>query len=99
MTTAFSDSDHENNVVIRRSHLGIMIFVNNVLFETFIKQKTILKATPFGLEIVRLCIARDLIVKTRLNLKTIEVPLIGVTNIYCNKQGVVKNTSIPKSTP
>jgi hypothetical protein len=43
-------------------------------------------------------IARDLAVKTRLKLKSIGIPLAGPANVYCDNQGVVKNTSIPEST-
>ena len=43
-------------------------------------------------------IGRDLAVKTRLKLKSIGVPLMDPENVYCDNQGVVKNTSIPKST-
>ena len=29
---------------------------------------------------------------------SISVPLLGPTNVFCDNQGVVKNTSIPEST-
>ena len=34
----------------------------------------------------------------RLKLMSVGVPLLGPTNVYCDNQGVVKNTSIPEST-
>ena len=43
-------------------------------------------------------ITRDLIFKLRIELKSIGIPLIGLTVFYCDNQGVVKNTSVPKST-
>ena len=33
-----------------------------------------------------------------MKLKSIGVPLKGPTNVYCDNQGVVKNTSVPEST-
>ena len=46
-------------------------------------------------------VARDELAQIRvlrLKLKSIGVPLIGPTNMYCDNQGVVKNTSLPEST-
>ena len=43
-------------------------------------------------------IVRDMAVEMRLKLMSIGVPLLGPTNVFCDNQGVVKNTSIPKST-
>jgi hypothetical protein len=43
-------------------------------------------------------ITRDLIVALRLKMKSIGVPLLGAANVYCDNVGVVKNTSVPKST-
>ena len=34
----------------------------------------------------------------RLKLRSIGVPLLGPANVFCDNQGVVKNTSIPEST-
>ena len=34
----------------------------------------------------------------RIKLKAIGVPLLEPANVYCDNQGVVKNTSIPEST-
>ena len=44
-----------------------------------------------------LSIYRYLIVELRIKLKSIRVPLIGPTDIYCDNQGVVKNICIPES--
>ncbi len=43
-------------------------------------------------------IVRDLTVEQRLKLKLIGINFRGPANIYCDNQGVVKNTSAPEST-
>ncbi|KAL7545529.1 hypothetical protein ACHAWF_008875, partial [Thalassiosira exigua] len=48
--------------------------------------------------LVAMRIARDMIVELRLKLKSIGVPMVGPANVFCDNQGVVKNTSIPEST-
>ena len=45
-----------------------------------------------------LSIARDLIVELRIKLKYIGVTLKGPADVYCDNQGVVKNTSVPEYT-
>ena len=97
-TTCFEDADHASNTVTQRLHTGIMLFVNNALIKSYSKRQNTVKSSTFGSELVALRILRDLIVELRLKLKSIGVPLLGPTNVYCDNQGVVKNTSIPEST-
>merc|ERR1712127_1017188 len=94
-STAFEDSDHAGNVITRRSHTGILLFVNNALIRSFSKRQNTVESSTYGSELVALRIARDLIVALRIKLKSIGVPLLGPTNVYCDNQGVMKNTSVP----
>ncbi|KAL7537221.1 hypothetical protein ACHAXR_009342, partial [Thalassiosira sp. AJA248-18] len=98
LTTAFVDSDHASNVMTRRSHTGIMIFINNALIRVFSKRQNTVESSTFGSELVALRICRDLIVELRIKLMSIGGPLKGPTNVHCDNLGVVKNTSIPEST-
>ena len=43
-------------------------------------------------------IARDLIFALRYKLRMFGVPLDGPTDVICDNEGVVKNTSFPQST-
>ncbi|KAL7539628.1 hypothetical protein ACHAWF_006464 [Thalassiosira exigua] len=95
---AFCVSDHMSNVVMRRSHSGILLFAQNVLICSFIKKQNTVEASTYGAELVAMRIARDMIVELRLKLKSIGIPMVGPANVFCNNQGVVKNTSIPEST-
>ena len=72
--------------------------MNNALIKSFSKRQNTVESSTFGSELVALRIARDLIVETRIKLKWIGVPLAGPTDVYCDNQGVVTNTSIPEST-
>ena len=88
-TTAFEDSDHAGNVMTRRSHTGILIFVNNALIRAFSKRQNTVESSTYRSELVTLRITRNLIVELRIKLKSIGVPLLGPTNVYCDNQGVV----------
>lgn len=98
MQSLFVDADHASNVVTRRSHSGIFHFLNNAMIESFSKRQNTVESSTFGSELVAMRIARDLAIKTRLKLKSIGVPLTGAANVFCDNQGVVKNTSVPEST-
>ena len=97
-TTAFVDADHASNVVTRRSHSGILLFVCNALIRYYSKRQNTVESSTFSSELVAMRICRDMIVELRIKLKSIGVPLLGPTDVYCDNQGVVKNVSIPEST-
>ena len=96
--STFVDASHACNVLTRRSHTSILLFPNNALIRAFSKKQNTVESSTYGSELVALRIARDLIVEMRLKLRSIGVPLLGPANVFCDNQGVVKNTSIPEST-
>jgi len=97
-TTAFVDADHASNVVTRRSHTGILLFVCNALIRYYSKRQNTVESSTFSSELVAMRICRDMIVELRIKLKSIGVPLLGPTDVCCDNQGVLKNVSIPEST-
>ncbi len=96
--STFVDSDHAGNVVTRRSHSGIFIFVNNALIKSFSKKQNTVESSTYGSEMVAMRLARDFIVEMRIKLKMFGVPINGAANVYCDNKGVVSNTSVPEST-
>jgi Reverse transcriptase (RNA-dependent DNA polymerase) len=96
--SCFVDANHAGNVVTRQSHTGILIYVQNAPIIWYSKKQNMVEASTFGSELVALRIAKDMIVALRIKLKMFGVPLEGLANVFCDNQGVVKNTSIPQST-
>lgn len=94
----FVDSDHAGNKVTRRSHTGIIIFLQNAPITTFSKKQNTCESSTYGSELVAMRIARDLCSAMRIKLKYFGVPINGPTNMYCDNNAVVKNVSIPEST-
>ena len=94
----FVDADHAGNTVTRRSHSGILIFVNNAMIKAFSKKQNTVEASTYGSEMVTMRISRDFIVEMRIKLKMFGCPIHGAANVYCDNRGVVLNTSIPEST-
>ena len=95
--TCFVDADHAGNVVTRRSHTGILVFLQNAPILWFSKRQNTVETSSFGSEFVAMRIAKELIVGMRYKLRMFGVPVVGPANILCDNRGVVKNTSIPSS--
>ena len=96
--SCFVDADHAGNKVTRRSHTGILIWVNNAPIIWYSKRQNTVETSTFGSELVAMRIAKELIVALRYKLRMFGVPIDGPANVYCDNQGVVKNTSLPEST-
>mmetsp|Transcript_10096 Transcript_10096/g.15277 ORF Transcript_10096/g.15277 Transcript_10096/m.15277 type:complete len:320 (+) Transcript_10096:3214-4173(+) len=95
--TTYLDANHANNVVTRRSHTGILIFVNSALVVQYSKKQNTVESATFGAEMVAMRTARDLTVALRIKLKMFGVPIDGPADFFCDNDSVVKNTSIPTS--
>jgi hypothetical protein len=95
--SAFVDADHAGNVVTRRSHTGIVIFVQNAPIMVYSKRQNTVEAATFGSEFVALRVCKDLIVALRYKLRVFGVPIDGPANVFCDNRGVVKNVSVPES--
>ncbi len=96
--SCFVDSDHAGNKVTQRSHTGILIWVNNSPIIFYSKQQNTVETSTFGSEFVAMRIAKELIVALKYKLRMFGVPIEGPANVYCDNQGVVKNTTLPEST-
>ena len=95
--TCFVDADHAGNMVTRRSHTGIIIFLQNAPILWYSKRQNTVETSSFGSEFVALCIAKEMIVGLRYKLRMFGVPIVGPASILCDNRGVVKNTSLPAS--
>lgn len=95
---AFVDADNAGNVVTSRLHTGILIFVNNAPIIALSKRQNTVELSNFGSKLVATGITKDLIVALRIKFRMFLVPMDGPEDIYCDNQGSVKNTSLPKST-
>ena len=96
--SCFVDADHAGNTVTRRSHTGIMIFVNNALIAWFSKRQNTVETSTFGSEFVALRIAVEQIEALRYKLRMFGVPIDGPGDVYCDNQSVVESSSLPQRT-
>jgi hypothetical protein len=85
--SCFVNANHAGNVITRRSHTGILIFVQNALIMWYSKKQNTVESSTFGSELVALRIARDLLVALRIKLKMFGVLINGPANVFCDNQG------------
>jgi hypothetical protein len=95
--TCFVDANHAGNVVTRRSHTGLLIYIQNTPIIWHSQRQNTVETSTFGSEFVALRNARDLNVALRYKLRMFGIPINGLAITYCDNQGVVKNVSIPES--
>ena len=93
----FVDTNHAGNIVTRRSHTGILLYLQNSPIIWLSRRQNTVETSTFGSEFVALRTARDLIISVRFKLRMFGVPLDGPAQVFCDNQGVVMNTSIPES--
>ena len=94
--SAFIDVHHAGNVDTRRSHTGIIIFVQNAPIIWFSKRQNTVEAAAFGSEFVALRICKELIVELRYTLRIFGIPIEGPTNVFCDNRGVLLNSIRPE---
>eukprot|EP00536_Pseudo-nitzschia_multiseries_P010395 jgi/Psemu1/203174/e_gw1.316.9.1 len=95
--SCFVDADHAGCKATRRSHTGVIIFINNAPIIWFSKRQTTVETSTFGSEIIALKIAIELVEGLRYKLRMMGVPIDGSTNVYCDNDSVVTNVTRPES--
>jgi hypothetical protein len=82
--TCFVDANHAGNVVTRRSHTGILIYIQNTPIIWHSRRQNTVETSTFGSEFVALRNARDLIVALRYRLRMFGIPINGPAKTYCD---------------
>ena len=93
----YVDANHAGNLATRRSHTGILIYVNNAPIVWFSKRQNTVESSSFGSEFVALRIATDMISALLYKLRMMGIPVIGPARVYCDNKSVVTNATVPAS--
>jgi hypothetical protein len=97
VTSSFVDSDHAGCKETRRSHTGVILYVNKAPILWYSKRQNTVETSTFGSEFCAMKIAIDMIEGLRYKLRMMGIPLNGPTSVFCDNQSVVKNTTAPES--
>ena len=96
--SCFVDADHAGCRVTRRSHTGVLIFVNRAPILWYSKRQNTVEASTFGSEFVAAKTAIEMVEGLRYKLRMMGVALDGPTSLFCDNACVVKNSATPEST-
>ena len=93
----YVDANHAGNMANRRSHSGVIIYINNAPIIWYSKRQNTVESSSFGSEYVALRIATELIETLRYKLRTFGIPVDGPCDVFCDNKSVVTNSSVPSS--
>lgn len=95
--SCFVDADHAGCRETRRSHTGVIIYVNRAPILWFSKRQNTVESSTYGSEMLAVRIAIEMIEGLRYKLRTFGVTVDGPCNVFCDNNGVVLNTTNPDS--
>ena len=87
--SVFVDADHAGDKVTRRSHSGILIYLNNAPIDWYSKKQNTVESSTFGSEFIAMRIACDKVEALRYKLRMFGIPIIGPADVYCDNGSVV----------
>ena len=93
----FVDADHAGDRITRRSHTGILLYVNKAPVSWYSKKQTTVESSTFGSEFVALRLAAEQIISLRYKLRMFGVPIEGYANVFCDNESVFINASTAES--
>ena len=82
----YVDANHAGNLSNRRSHSGILIYVNNSLINFYSNRHNTFESSSFGSEFVVLRIATEIVEALRDKLRKFVVNLEGPSEVYCDNK-------------
>jgi hypothetical protein len=95
--TCYVDADHAGCRVTRRSHTGILIFIQKAPIIWYSKRQNTVEASTFGSEFIAMKTAIEQVEALRYKLRMMGIPITCPTNVYCDNEAVFKNSTFPKS--
>ena len=87
--SVFVDADHAVDKVTRRSHSGILIYLNNAPIDRYSKKQNTVESSTFGIEFIAMRISCDKIEALRYKLRMFGIPIIDPSDVYCDNGSVV----------
>ena len=85
-------------LMTRRTQSSILVLLNGALITWYCKQQNTVEALMFGLEFIALRVGYEINDGLRYKFRMMGVPVEGPTNVYCDNEGIVSNSSMAEST-
>ena len=90
-------ANHAGNMANRRSHSGIIIYVNNAHIVWYSKRKNTVEDSSFGSEFIATRIVTETIEALMYKLRCFGIPVEDPAEVFCDNMSVVNNSSITTS--
>ena len=92
-TTAYVYSSYAANKVTRKSHTGCVIFMNRASIIWHSKRQNTIESSAFSSEFLATKTCIEHVSAIRYKIRMFGVPIDGPTNVLCDNESVVKNSS------
>ena len=96
--TMYVDADHATDHETRRSVTGYLLFINKTPIKWYSKKQNTIETSTYGAELVALRIAVETVIEFRYKLRMMGIPIMGPSQVLCDNNSVVLNTTLPSST-
>ena len=96
-TTAYVDSYHASNKVIRRGHTGFIVFLNMALIIWYCNKQNTVEESTFSSDFIADKYCVEHITALCFKLRMLVIPVVDSTKILCDNESVVNNSSILSS--
>ena len=97
LTHCFVDSDHAGDKVTRRSHKGLLLFVNRAPVVWYSKRQNMVETSTFSSKFIAMKTAVEQIEALQYKLRMFGIPIEGSMNVFCDNEAVFKNTTMLKN--
>ena len=97
-THTFVDADRAGNLANRRSHTGMVLFLQSAPIIWVSKRQKTVETSTYGAELCAMKLAIEMIEGLRYKIRMMGIPIQGSTLVYCDNESVVHNLSNPEST-
>ena len=97
MIKYYVDTNHAENMSNRRSHSGIIVYVNNAPIIWYSKRQNKVEDSGFGSEFVDIRISTYMIEALRYKLRCFGILVEFTAEVFCDNMSVVSNLSVPTS--
>ena len=89
--------NHAGKLANRRSHYGILIYINNKLINFYNKIQNTVESSSSGSEFVVLRVSTKMVEALMCKLRKFGVNLEVAAEAYFDNKSVVENSSVPES--
>ena len=98
-TTALVDTSHAANRKTRKLHTGYLLFLNPAPIIWYSKRQKTVETSSFSSEFIALKACTEAIASLQFKLQMFEIPMVvgHATNVICENESVVNNSSKVKS--